>query len=343
MKTPIKKLATIMVCLSGLASMPRPARAEELTVYSAIETDDLAKYKTAFEKDHPDITINWVRNSTGIITAKLLAEKASPQADVVWGLAATSLMALKQESMLLPYEAKGINQLDPKFRDQASGAPPQWAGMDAWVAAICFNTAEAAKNKLPEPKSWEDLANPIYQGQIVMPNPASSGTGYLDVSAWIQMFGPEKAWQYMEKLHGNISRYSHSGSKPCQLAASGEAAVGISFAFRGAKLKAKGAPIKIIIPTEGIGWEMEAVGIVKGTKKLAAAKTLMDWAVSRKANEMYSESYMVVAYPGVSQDLKDYPAEAKTRMIDNDFAWAATNRETILAEWQRRFSSKLTL
>ena len=91
-------------------------------------------------KDHPDIKINWVRDSTGVVTAKLLAEKNNPQADVVWGLAATSLMLLKTEGMLEPYAPKGVENLDPKFVDSSS--PPQWTGMDAWIAAICLYSSQ---------------------------------------------------------------------------------------------------------------------------------------------------------------------------------------------------------
>src|SRR3546814_4924084 len=78
----------------------------ELTVYSAIEAEDLKRYAETFNQDHPDIKINWVRDSTGVVTAKLLAEKNNPQADVVWGLAATSLLLLKTEGMLEPYRSE---------------------------------------------------------------------------------------------------------------------------------------------------------------------------------------------------------------------------------------------
>ena len=88
-----------------------------LTVYTAIEADQLKLYQEAFNGDHPDIEINWVRDSTGIVTAKLLAEKENPQADIVWGLAATSLVLLKTEDMLEPYEPKGFDQLAAKYRD----------------------------------------------------------------------------------------------------------------------------------------------------------------------------------------------------------------------------------
>ena len=312
--------------------------ATELTVYTAVEAEDLKKYAKRFNEDHPDIKINWVRDSTGIVTAKLLAEKNNPQADVIWGLAATSLLLFKGEGMLEPYAPKGVDKLDAKFRDKSN--PPSWVGMDAWVASICFNTVEGGKANLPVPASWKDLLDPVYKGHIIMPNPNSSGTGFLDVSSWLQLFGEDEGWKYMDGLHENISRYTHSGSKPCKLAASGETAIGVSFAFRGAKSKAAGAPLEIVIPSEGIGWDMEATAIVKGSKKMAAAKTLVDWSISKKANEMYNEGYAVVAMPGVAKPVEHFPPNVAEKMIDNDFEWAASNRSRILAEWQKRYDSK---
>lgn len=313
--------------------------ATDLTVYTAVEAEDLARYAAEFNKDHPDINIRWVRDSTGIVTAKLLAEKNNPQADIIWGLAATSLLLLKSEGMLEPYKPKGVEKLDKKFVDK--GAVPTWVGMDAWVASICYNTVEAAKYNLVPPTSWTDLLKPMYQGHVIMPNPNSSGTGFLDVSSWLQIFGKEKGgWDYMDRLHRNIARYTHSGSKPCKLAAAGEIPIGISFAFRGAKSKAAGAPLEIIVPAEGVGWDMEATAIVAGTSKLKAAQTLVDWSISRKANEMYNTGYAVVAYPGVAKPVEHFPPNLLEKMIPNDFEWAANNRRAILAEWLKRYDSK---
>ncbi len=310
----------------------------ELTVYTAIEADDLKRYAAEFNKSNPDIEIKWVRDSTGIVTAKLLAEKSNPHADIVWGLAATSLMLLKNEGMTQAYMPKGGDKLDSKFID--TDKPPHWTGMDAWVAAICVNTIEAEKNGLPTPTSWKDLTKPIYKGHVVMPNPNSSGTGFLDVASWLQLFGEEGGWKFMDGLHQNIAWYTHSGSKPCRQAGSGETPIGVSFAYRGAKVKNKGAPINIIIPSEGIGWDMEATAIMKGTKNLEAARKLADFTVSKEANVMYNSVYAVIAYPGIAQAVKNYPDSAAAAMIDNDFEWVASNRMRILKEWQKRYDSK---
>jgi iron(III) transport system substrate-binding protein len=313
---------------------------DELIVYTAIEADELAMFEAEFEADNPEIDLQWgARDSTGIITAKLLAEKDNPQADIVWGLAATSLVFLSNEGYFQGYAPNGVENLDAKFVDPTMD-PPLWVGQRAWIASVCFNTIEAEKHGLPMPASWKDLTDPVYQGHVVMPNPNSSGTGFLDVSSWLQIWGEEGGWAFMDGLHENIAWYTHSGSKPCKQAAAGEIPVGISFAYRGAKLKNDGAPVEVIAPSEGVGWEVEAFGIVKGTKNLAAAQALADWSVTRKANEIYNREYAVVAMPGIAQEVKNFPPNILDRMITNDFAWAAANRQRILAEWQKRYGAK---
>jgi iron(III) transport system substrate-binding protein len=306
-----------------------------LTVYTAVESDDLKKYAARFNED---IEIKWIRDSTGVVAAKLKAEKDNPQGDVIWGLAATSLLRLKSLGMLLPYAAKGLEKLDANFRDKAN--PPAWVGMDAWVGAICFNTAEAAKKNLPKPTSWKDLTKPVYKGQIVMPHPASSGTGFLDVSSWLQLFGEAEGWKYMDALHQNIGVYTHSGSKPCVQAGQGEYAVGISFEFRAARVKKQGAPIEIIFPEEKSGWDMEATAIIKGTKNLEAAKTLVDWSVSEKAMRLYNEGYAVTAITSIAKPVEFLPANMVQHMAKNDLQWAADNYDRILAEWEKRYGAK---
>jgi len=310
----------------------------KLTVYTALEADQLKEYKQAFEKDNPGIEIQWVRDSTGIVTAKLLAEKANSQADVVWGLAATSLMLLDAEGMLAAYAPAGLDKVNAKFRDPRPA--PTWVGMDVWAATICYNTVEGGKKSLPKPASWADLAKPVYKSSITMPNPASSGTGFLMVSSWLQLMGEDAGWKFMDALHENVAAYTHSGSKPCRQAGAGEHPIGISFEYRANKTKAEGAPIELVFPKEGLGWDMEATSILKTAKNMDAAKKLADWAAGAKANELYAKNFAVVAVPGVAKPLEHVPANYEQLLIKNDFEWAAKNRERILAEWTKRYDGK---
>ncbi|MRD46957.1 putative 2-aminoethylphosphonate ABC transporter substrate-binding protein [Caenimonas koreensis DSM 17982] len=318
------------------------AQKTQLLVYTALETDQIKAYQEGFNKTNPDIEIKWVRDSTGVITAKLLAEKNNPQADVVMGVAASSLALLDKNGMLEPYAPLNLDAIMSQYRDKRK--VPAWWGMDVWGATVCFNTVEAGKKNLPKPETWKDLTKPIYKGQIVMPNPASSGTGYFDVTAWLTLFGDDKGkgggWKFMDALHENIAQYTHSGSKPCNMASSGEYVMGISFEYRGNSNKAKGAPIDLVFPKEGLGWDLEAFAIHKGTKKLDAAKKLADWASSKDAMLLYGKNFAITAQPGVAPPLANVPKDYEQRLVKMDFIWAADNRERILAEWMKRYDSK---
>jgi iron(III) transport system substrate-binding protein len=330
-------LAAMLAVAAGAA-----AQKTQLLVYTALETDQLKAYQEGFNKANPDIELKWVRDSTGVITAKLLAEKANPQADAVMGVAASSLALLKKNDMLIAFAPINLDGIMSQYRDKAN--PPAWFGMDVWGAAICFNTVEAQKRGIPKPTSWQDLTKPIYKGQIVMPNPASSGTGYFDVTAWLRLFGDDNGkgggWKFMDALHENIAQYTHSGSKPCNMAAAGEYVIGISFEYRANANKAKGAPIDLVFPKEGLGWDLEAFAIHKGTKKLDAAKKLADWASSKDAMMLYGKNFAITAQPGIAPPLPNVPKDYEERLVKMDFEWAADNRERILAEWNKRYNAK---
>ncbi|MBO6170895.1 MAG: putative 2-aminoethylphosphonate ABC transporter substrate-binding protein [Desulfovibrio sp.] len=328
---------TVLLLFAGVqaGSGVGVAAAEELVVYTAIEPEWLPRYKKSFEDAHPDITIKWVRETTGVITARLLAEKDAPKADAVLGVGATSLLLLRAEGLLLPYTPKEYDKLLPAMRDAAQ--PATWVGTTAWASAFCVNRKEMEKRGLPVPASWNDLTREEYRGLIAMPDPASSGTGFMDLTAWIQMFGEDAAWQYAEKLHPNVKFYTHSGSKPCTMAAQGEAPIGISSeAFIGNLLKRR-APIEIVLPAEGLGWEVEAGGIIKTTPHLAAAKTLMDWSTSDAAGALGAE------FSGLPARADHIPERSKAtadRLCKNDLQWAADNRERLLGQWRERFAAR---
>ncbi len=174
------------------------------------------------------------------------------------GVSASSLAAFENEGMLQGYAPKGLDKI---LRNTATGKnPPLWVGMDVCGAAICFNTVEAAKLGLPKPETWQDLTKPIYKGRIVMPNPASSGTGYLDVTGWLQILGEQDALE----IHGRAAR-EHRAIHAFGLQAlrtgrqrriPDRHLVRIS---RGnTTKKSKGAPIDLIFPKEGLGWDLEA-------------------------------------------------------------------------------------
>ncbi|MDO6496554.1 putative 2-aminoethylphosphonate ABC transporter substrate-binding protein [Photobacterium sanguinicancri] len=328
------KLAHCLGATLLLATSAHVYAKETITVYTAFETDLLSDFKNTFQKSHPDIDINWVRDSTGVITAKLLAEGKNTQADVIWGLAGSSLALLKEQGVIKPFTPVGVQSLKPTMIDpQANQA---WYGHDAFFNVVCFNEIIAKQLNLPKPTTWEDLTKPIYKGHIVMPNPSSSGTGYTQVSAWLQTMGNEQGWDYMTRLDNNIAKYTHSGSKPCVESAQGETVIGISFALRAAKLKSQGAPIDLILP-KGIGWDTEAVALVNTDSK--AAQALVNWSITKEANELYNTVYPVVAHKEVSGEVKNYP-DVESAIADIDFNAMANDRAAVLKKWSAHFESR---
>lgn len=309
-----------------------------LTVYTALENEQLQPLKQAAEAALRDIEIAWVRDSTGVITARLIAERQNPRADAIWGLSVFSLLQMEGLDMLEPYTPQGAAALRPNFRSDRN--PMTWTGMDAFVSAICFNTVVAQQRNLPRPSTWADLLNPAFRGHVVMPNPNSSGTGFLTVAGWMGSMGEAQAWEFMTRLHENIQVYTHSGSAPCNNAARGEYGLGISLDMRAVTLKNQGAPIEIIVPTDGVGFDMEGTAILRGTRNPDAARRLADWAVSRAAMEMYGRWYAVLALPGVTPVVRGYPAEFEQRLVNMDFRSIAARRDQILRDWASRFDGK---
>jgi iron(III) transport system substrate-binding protein len=178
-----------------------------------------------------------------------------------------------------------------------------------------------------------------------MPNPASSGTGFLQVASLLVMLDPDyknkpveenKAWDFLKKLDKNMGQYIKSGSKPAKLTAAGEYAIGASFAFVYSSLKKKGFPLVMAMPTEGAGFELEVNSLLKGAKHEKAAKKFLNWAISESAMNQYAKFKLGVTYPGI-QGPTDLPSLETIKLAPMDFPWQSENRAKILEVWQGHF------
>lgn len=315
------------------------AQQRALTVYSSLDEDQAKALANGFMAKNPEIKIEMIIGSTAPIIARVIAEAASPQADIIMGNAVSALMSADAKGLLLPYKPANFDAISPVMKD--SRAEPVWTGIDAWAGSVCFNTVEAEKLKLPVPKTWKDLTNPVYKGHVTMPSPLSSGTAFLAVNGWLTAFGDQEGWKYMDALHENISAYGHSGSAPCRQAAAGETVIGISYSTPGVKAINDGAPITIVLPEEGLGWEIEAVALVKGGKNTDDAKKLADWISSREAAEISSNYLPITAYDDISKLPQNYPAGEKEKLLKMDFAKLAANRDAVMQEWGKRYNTKV--
>lgn len=313
-----------------------------LNIYTALEDEQISDYLEGFKALYPDVTINITRDSTGIITAKLLAEKDNPQADLVWGVSAASLLVLDGQNMLESYAPTGVERILPEFKD--SSEVPKWVGIDAWETAFLVNKQVLEDKGITTiPQSYEDLLDPVYKGLIAMSNPVSSGTGTLTVNGILTLMGEEKGWEYLDKLNENVAVYLHSGSAPAKNTATGEYGIGVSFGYRCIKsAKDLGDKGVVVFPSEGSGWDVEANALIKrseGNKEIA--KKFLDWAITDEAMVKYSASYPIIA-TGIGDNIPEgYEVNPLDQLIENvDLKWCAENRDRILGEWSARYDGK---
>jgi len=327
---------TLVTALStALAAGPALAQKQTVVVYTALENEQITDYMKTVAKSVPNVELKILRLSTGDISARFMAEKDNMQAEVIWGVGATNMLIFKNAGLLEPYAPKGLDRILPLFRDKAT--PPAWVGIDIYMSAFCFNTEVAKKHNLPRPESWADLTKPAYKGQVVMPNPASSGTGYLSVASILQRMGEAEGWKYLDALNTNIAEYTKSGSKPCKDAAAGERGIGVSFEYVAIEMKKKGAPVEMVLPKEGSGYEMEANALTKKGARNPAAKQFLDWAASEEAMRLYAKYFAAVGIAGIPAP-EGLPKDISKVVYPNDFDWSAKNRDRILAEWQKRYA-----
>jgi iron(III) transport system substrate-binding protein len=336
MRTRGRIAAVTLTVALGSAGLAGVAVAKDtVVVYTAIENEQITDYMKAVQKSLPNLDIKMLRLSTGDISARLMAEKDHMQAEVIWGVAATNMLVFKQAGLLEPYAPRGLARVGPLFRDKAD--PPAWVGIDIYMSAFCVNTEVARKHNLPRPESWADLTKPVYSGHVVMPNPNSSGTGYLSVVSILQRMGEARGWEYLDALHRNIAEYTKSGSKPCKDAASGERGVGVSFEYVALKMKKDGAPVTMVLPREGSGYEIEANALTRKGKNNPAARQFLDWAISDEAMGLYAKYFGAVAVPGFPVP-EGLPKDISKVVHPNDFDWSSQHRDRILAEWTRRYA-----
>jgi iron(III) transport system substrate-binding protein len=336
----IRRIVLVAAALvASVLTLSAPDRAEAqkqtVVIYTAIENEQITEYRKAYERALPNLDVKMKRLSTGDISAVFMAEKDNMQADVIWGVAATNMLIFKNAGLLVPYAPRGLDRVQPLFRDQAS--PPSWVGIDIYMSAFCFNTEVAKRHGLPVPYSWADLTKPVYKGQVVMPNPASSGTGYLSVASILQRMGEAEGWRYLDALNQNIAEYTKSGSKPCKDVAAGERGIGVSFEYVALEMKRKGAPVEMILPREGSGYEMEANALTKKGASNPAARQFLDWAISDEAMGLYAKFFAAVGVAGFPVP-EGLPKDISKVVFPNDFDWSAKNRDRVLAEWQRRYA-----
>jgi iron(III) transport system substrate-binding protein len=311
--------------------------AAELVMYCGVQEEWCRAMTSTFERN-TGIKVSMTRKSNGEIFAQLKAEASNPKGDIWWGGTGDPHLQAADENLLEPYKSEKMADLYPWAVKQWEAGKGRTVGIYSGALGFGFNTKQLAGLGIPEPKCWADLLNPKLKDEIQVADPNSSGTSYVMVATLVQIMGEDKAFDYLKGLHKNISQYTKSGAAPARAVALGETTVGITFQHDMVTEAIGGAPIKVVSPCEGTGFEIGSMSIIKGAKNLDSAKKYYEWALTPEAQALAAQnkSYQVPSNKN-SVIPKEAPKMSEIKLIDYDSVkyGSAAERSRLLSKWDK--------
>ena len=334
-------LRAIVPALAFAAPMTAVAQGE-VVVYCTVQEEWCRPMVAAFEKA-TGIKVLMTRKSSGEFYAQIKAEAANPRGDVWWGGTGDPHLQAAEEGLTEPYKSPRMGELQDWAVRQWEAAKGRTVGVYAGALGYSFNVPQLAKKGLAEPKCWADLTKPQFKDEVQVANPNSSGTSYTMLATFVQLWGEDKAFDFLKALHRNINQYTKSGAAPARAAATGESLVGITFQHDAVVQAVNGAPVRIVSPCEGTGYEIGSMSIIKGAKNMENAKKWYDWALSAEAQAVGSQAK--VSYQVPSNRSAPVPAAApklsEIKLINYDFAkyGSSAERTRLLKRWDTEIST----
>lgn len=279
------------------------------------------------------IKTSYVRMSSGEGVARLDAAKSKPEFDVLYGGPSDGHVAAFNAGLIEPYVSPNAAAIPDKYKDKDG----KWTGTYVGVLGFCSNEDQLAKIGATAPKSWADLLDPKLKKQVAIAHPSTSGTSYT--ALWTQMvlndMDVDKTFDYLAKLHNNVLQYSKSGSAPGQMAGRGEVAVGVIFSHDCVKYQKEGFDmLENTFPSEGTGYEIGAVSLVKGGPNAENAKKFLDWTLTPDHQNIGPTvgSFQIPTHPD-AKVTEDMVKLDQVKLVDYDSIAAGEKKKELTAKF----------
>ncbi len=310
---------------------------EKLTFYAGLQEDHAAMIAERFQKE-TGIQTEFVRLSSGETLARLKAERDNMTASVWYGGPVDGIVAANEEGLIEAYISPEAKNIKEEFKEP-NGV---WTGIYVGYLGFVGNEKILKEKGIEMPKSWADLLKPEYKGEIVVAHPGSSGTAYTMLATMVQMMGEEQGLEYLKKLNGQIRQYTKSGTAPGRMTGMGETTVGITFLHDGIKYKKEGySDLIFASPSEGTGYEIGGVALLKNAPNSEAAKKFIDWVLKAETQDL---GKTVGSFQFLTNVNATNPEEAKeianTKLIKYDFDWAGKNKKRLVDEFTKKTNAQ---
>lgn len=325
----MKNLLSAFSALVAVGMLATSATAANLVLYTSQPNEDAQATVDGFMAANPDVKVDWVRDGTPKIMAKLMAEieAGSPAADLLLIADTVTLERMKQAGQLMAYKSPEAVNYDASLYD-ADGA---YYSTKLITTGIMYNTAAAMK-----PTSWADLAKPEAKGLVAMPSPLTSGAALIHAQTLAAV--PSLGWDYYKALQANGAVAAGGNGAVLKSVASGEKAYGVVVDYMPIREKAKGAPVEFVFPTEGVSAVTEPVAILSTTKNAEAAKKFVDYVLSEKGQEGFLKLGYIPARNGMPVP-EGFPARDTIKVLPIDAAAALKATEDDLKTFSGIFGT----
>lgn len=325
----MKTLLSAFTAIVSIGLFANAANAADLVLYTSQPNEDAQATVDGFKAANPGVEVEWVRDGTPKIMAKLMAEieAGNPVADVLLIADTVTLERMKQAGQLLAHTSPEAVNYDAALYD----ADGYYYSTKLITTGIMYNTAAALK-----PTSWKDLTKPETKGLVAMPSPLTSGAALIHAQTLAGVEG--LGWDYYEALKANGAVASGGNGGVLKAVASGEKVYGVVVDYMPIREKAKGAPVEFVFPEEGVSAVTEPVAILSTTKNADAAKTFVDYVLSEKGQEGFVKLGYIPARNGVALP-EGFPARETIKLLPVKADEALKNADKDLKTFSDIFGS----
>lgn len=305
----MKKIIAAAIAAIGLSAAAEAADVSgKLVLYTSQPNQDAQQTVDAFKAKHPNVEVEWVRDGTTKMMAKLRAEfeAGAPQPDVLLIADMVTMEGLKQEGRLMAHPDADVSAYDPAIMDPGK----TYFSTKLITTGIVYNTSAPMK-----PKSYKDLLNIAAKDKIAMPSPLTSGAATIHMAALTA--NRDLGWALYEGLAAQGANPKGGNGGTYKAVAGGEKLYGFVVDFLPIRNKLEGAPVEFVFPEEGVSAVTEPVAILSTAKNPAAAKAFIDFLLSKEGQMMAAAQGYLAAHPAIDPP-KGFPARSEIKLMPFD-------------------------
>jgi thiamine transport system substrate-binding protein len=289
-----------------------------------------------FEQETGYTLVHSPAGDGGELTNKLVLTQGDPLGDVAFGVDNTYASRALDEGVFAPYEP----ELPEGADDELLPGDDEGALTPVDHASVCVNVDDAwfAEHDMEPPATFEDLAEPEYEGLFVTPAATSSTPGMAFMLATIGHFGDD--WlDYWEDLLANDAK----------IVKGWEDAYYVDFTFSGGDrpivLSYDSSPA-FTVPEDGgdsttsalldtCFEQVEYAGVLEGAANPEGARAVIDWLLSPEVQAALPTSMYVFPVDDGAELPREWAAHAvqPEEPVEVDPAEIAGQRQEWLQLW----------